>query len=186
MSSGDEAALLQAVAQGDEEALIQLYDRYSRQAFGLAYRILGDATTAEEVVQDAFLALWQHARTLTVRGGSVRAWLLTVVRNRAIDLLRRRRGQPQLLHLDAVTMPLAPSETMEEALDGLEQSAVLQALASLPPEQRQIIELAYFAGLTHQEIATSLGIPLGTVKSRLRLALERLGRAFEQQGSGAH
>jgi len=75
---------------------------------------------------------------------------------------------------------------MEEALDGLEQSAVLQALASLPPEQRQIIELAYFAGLTHQEIATSLGIPLGTVKSRLRLALERLGRLFEQRGSGVH
>ncbi len=75
---------------------------------------------------------------------------------------------------------------MEEALDGLEQSAVLQALASLPPEQRQIIELAYFAGLTHQEIATFLGIPLGTVKSRLRLALERLGRVFEQRGSGAH
>lgn len=179
MSGGEDITLLQAVARGDEDALVQLYDRYGRQAFGLAYRILGDAASAEEVVQDAFLALWHHARLLTMHTGSARAWLLTVVRNRAIDHLRRRRGQVQLVSLDAVVLPSIADDTAREIIERVQRADLLKALDALPKEQREVVELAYFEGLTHHEIATRLRIPLGTVKSRLRLALLRLGRTLE-------
>lgn len=173
MQSWDDASLIRAIADGREEALLVLYDRYSRLAFGLAYRILGDAPVAEEVVQDTFLSIWTNASRFIAQRGSVRSWLLTIVRNRALDELRRRRARPLPFSLE--TAMSGDTVHLDEALIArIDAAQVRAALSSLPEEQRLVIELAYFDGLTHHEIAERLRIPLGTVKSRLRLGLHKL------------
>jgi len=176
--------LIQAVAHRDPTALMALYDRHRRAAFGLAYRVLDDAPTAEEVVQDAFLLVWRHAASFDpARGGSVRAWLLTIVHHRAIDTLRRRLGRRrEASGLEAVEMALATPDAWGEVARGLERDEVRAAVASLPAEQRRAIELAYFEGLTHREVAERTGSPLGTVKGRLRLGLQKLHGALVAAG----
>jgi len=155
-----------------------LYDRFSRQAFGLAYRILGDGPSAEDVVQEAFLTIWRQADRLDPARGRVISFLMTVVHHKAIDLLRSRRGQV------TEPLPLNPilaeqgADVLEMAARSMGRDAIRQALQSLPEEQRNSIEMAYFQGLTHVEIAAALGIPLGTVKSRLRLGLEKMRAAL--------
>uniref|UniRef100_A0A831TCN2 RNA polymerase sigma factor n=1 Tax=Thermorudis peleae TaxID=1382356 RepID=A0A831TCN2_9BACT len=171
----DDRELLQAIARQDADALVALFDRYNRLAFGLAYRILGDAFVAEEVVQDAFMSIWRNAASYDLSRGTVRTWLLTIVRNRAIDQLRGRFGRSQNdVDLDTVAPLLAAPDEWDDLLSEIQASAVRAALRALPEEQRIAIELAYFEGLTHVEIAERLGIPLGTVKSRLRLGLQKL------------
>src|SRR6185312_13625778 len=146
-----------------------------RMAFGLAYRILGDAATAEEVVQDAFMSVWHRAVSFDARRGNTRSWLLTIVHHRAIDQLRgrygRRRGE---IDFDTLEPVLAGPDLWGEVVGGLRAEAVRAALRTLPEEQRRAIEFAYFEGLTQQEIAERTGIPLGTVKSRMRLGLRKL------------
>ena len=175
MEGRDDRELLQAIARQDADALVALFDRYNRLAFGLAYRILGDAFVAEEVVQDAFMSVWRNAASYDFARGNVRSWLLTIVRNRAIDQLRGRFGRSQNdVDLDTVAPLLAAPDEWDDLLSEIQASAVRAALRALPEEQRIAIELAYFEGLTHVEIAERLGIPLGTVKSRLRLGLQKL------------
>ncbi len=175
MEGRDDRELLQAIARQDADALVALFDRYNRLAFGLAYRILGDAFVAEEVVQDAFMSIWHNAASYDLSRGTVRTWLLTIVRNRAIDQLRGRFGRSQSdVDLDTVAPLLAAPDEWDDLLSEIQASAVRAALRALPEEQRVAIELAYFEGLTHVEIAERLGIPLGTVKSRLRLGLQKL------------
>ncbi|MCM8747606.1 sigma-70 family RNA polymerase sigma factor [Thermomicrobiaceae bacterium CFH 74404] len=175
MEGRDDRELLQAIARQDADALVALFDRYNRLAFGLAYRILGDAFVAEEVVQDAFMSIWRHAASYDLSRGTVRTWLLTIVRNRAIDQLRGRFGRSQSdVDLDTVAPLLAAPDEWDDLLSEIQASAVRAALRALPEEQRIAIELAYFEGLTHVEIAERLSIPLGTVKSRLRLGLQKL------------
>lgn len=175
MEGRDDRELLQAIARQDADALVALFDRYNRLAFGLAYRILGDAFVAEEVVQDAFMSIWRNAASYDLSRGTVRTWLLTIVRNRAIDQLRGRFGRSQNdVDLDTVAPLLAAPDEWDDLLSEIQASAVRAALRALPEEQRIAIELAYFEGLTHVEIAERLGIPLGTVKSRLRLGLQKL------------
>lgn len=151
-----------------------LYDLLSRRAFGLAYRMLGDSQSAEDVVQDAFLSVWRAAERIDLARGRLQSYVLTVVHRRAIDVLRRRKGsQAGELPED---MPLADERadvaaSVARALDG---EAVRGALDVLPEEQKQVVDMAYFQGLTHVEIADGLGLPLGTVKSRLRLAMDKL------------
>ena len=174
-SASDEALLL---ALPDRlEALDALYERYVRPAMGLAVRMVGDRETAEEVVQEAFLSVWRNARRYEPTRGSVRTWLLGIVHHRAID---RLRGRPQTAPLpeELGPDPSAP-DVWALAAQQLDRAAIRQALAQLPAEQRQAIELAYFTGLTQSQIAATLGVPLGTVKGRMRLGLARLRGLLE-------
>lgn len=159
------------MATGDESALVALYDGTASQLFGLALRILGDRPAAEEVTGDAYLQAWRQAERFDRRRGTPLAWLLTIVRTRAID--RRRstgRAPVELPEPDG-----APPETPDVALESAGRRRLVRAaLASLRPEQREAVELAYFGGLSHGEIAARLDVPLGTVKTRLRLGMGRL------------
>ncbi|HET7035138.1 MAG TPA: sigma-70 family RNA polymerase sigma factor [Thermomicrobiaceae bacterium] len=174
MAEAADVELLHAISRRDPDALVALYDRYGRLAFGLAYRILGDPATAEEVVQDAFMRVWQRADSFDAERGSLRAWLLSIVHHRAIDQVRKRGIHPEDEALDPIAPRLGVSDVWGDVLATLEAEQVRRAVAELPGEQRQAIELAYFGGLTHSEIAQQTGIPLGTIKSRLRLGLRRL------------
>lgn len=156
-----------------------LYDRLARQAFGLAYRILGEGQSAEDVVQEAFLTVWRQAERINPARGSLTSFLMTVVHHKAIDLLRARRGQAaRNLALDLSAVPRAASDVADVVMESAGRDEVRAALRSLPDEQRRPIELAYFEGLTHVEIAEALGLPLGTVKSRLRLGLDKMRSAL--------
>jgi RNA polymerase sigma-70 factor, ECF subfamily len=172
--TGDDQ-LIAAVARGDHPALLALYDRHGRMAYGLAYRILGESGAAEEAVQDAYLRVWRRASTFDPSRGGVRSWLLTIVHHCAIDLLRRRAGAPPVVAgLDEIAERQAVPDAWSDVSGRLEQDRVRTAVATLPGEQRRAIEMAYFDGLTHREIAERDGLPLGTVKGRLRLGLRRL------------
>ncbi|RIK41207.1 MAG: RNA polymerase subunit sigma-70 [Chloroflexi bacterium] len=162
---------------GDDAALGELYDRYSGPAFALALRMLGERGVAEDVVQEAFLSVWRRASTFDTERGSVRAWLLSIVRNAAIDRTRGRNRQRQGdVALDDVAYRLAADDVWSEVAQRLERERVRAALRELPSEQRETLELAYFGGMTQAEIAARTGEPLGTVKSRARLGLRRLER----------
>ena len=152
-----------------------LYDRYGGVAYGLAYRITTNAATAEDVVQDAFVSLWKQAPRFDPERGQVRSWLLTIVHHRAVDAVRRRAGKPERAlpegpeELEATIG--RPEELAEMVLDA---EAVREAVRQIPGDQRRVIEMAYFMGMTHVEIAEETGAPLGTVKSRLRIGLEKM------------
>lgn len=169
--------LMQAMHRGNVEALGTLYGRHRRAALSIALRVLGDPCAAEDAVHDAFLAAWRRSETFDPARGSVRGWLLAIVRNAAID---RRRGRLAHTDLDASlargdVLPDTPTdETFASVAAHLEAGRVRTALQDLPAEQREAIELAYFGGLTHQEIAQQTGAALGTVKGRLRLGLHKL------------
>jgi RNA polymerase sigma-70 factor (ECF subfamily) len=169
-------ALVARVRGGDEGALGQLYDRYAASIFSLAMRITGDRLTAQEVTQDTFLRLWKHAALFDRQRGAFGAWLFAIARRRALDVLRSRQRQAKIADgtfiSDGGTLP-EPSQADASEHIVLAQ-VIAQAVATLPLTQRQAIELAYFGGLTQQQIATQTGEPLGTVKSRMRAAMETL------------
>lgn len=177
--------LIAAVARGDHQALLALYDRHGRVAYGLAYRILGEAGAAEEAVQDALLRVWRRGSTFDPARGGVRSWLLTIVHHCAIDLHRRRAGAPPVVAgLDEIADRQAVPDAWSEVSGQMEQERVRSAVSTLPGEQRRAIEMAYFDGLTHREIAERDGLPLGTVKGRLRLGLRRLHGLLAEPGPG--
>jgi RNA polymerase sigma-70 factor (ECF subfamily) len=160
---------------GDRNAVAALYDRYGSAAYGLAYRISNDATMAEDAVQDAFVAVWQQIRRFDPERGQVRPWLLAIVRHKAIDAVRRRAGRPERLLPDGPDRLVAShGDPAELAERGIDAEAVRDAIRRIPEEQRRTIEMAYFQGLTHSEIARAMDVPPGTVKSRLRIGLEKL------------
>jgi RNA polymerase sigma-70 factor (ECF subfamily) len=176
--------LVAQLAAGSQEALAELYDRYGRLAFSVALRVLGDPGRAEDAVQEAFLKIWNHASTFDVSRGSLRNWLMTSVRNRSIDYLRGRgaheRQEVQLQ--SALAEVSARSDPWREVSLSLERSAVREAMSNLPAEQRQAVELAYFGGYSHREIADMTRVPLSTVKGRMRLALEKLSSYLQGKG----
>ena len=154
-----------------------LYDRHGGAAYSLAYRIVGDRTAAEDVTQEAFLSIWRSNARFDRARGSVRSWVLSVVRNRAIDALRRGGTQaPKLDHDDDSMLEARPAaeRTEDEALRRETSRELRGALGQLPEDQSQVIQLAYFGGFSHSEIAEMLGMPLGTVKGRMRLGLEKI------------
>jgi RNA polymerase sigma-70 factor, ECF subfamily len=170
--------LMGLVARRDQRAFEVLYDRHGGIAYSLAYRIVGDAGGAEDVTQEAFLSVWRSEAGYDPARGSVRSWLLGIVRNRAIDVLRRNSsGRAPRLDLGAeerlAEVP-APDRTDTEALRRDEARSIRGALAQLPEDQSQVIGLAYFGGFSQSEIASMLGAPLGTVKGRMRLGLEKV------------
>lgn len=150
-----------------------MYDAHHRQAIGLAYRILGDLGDAEEVVQEVFLSAWRTGHAYDPSRGSAHAWILAMVRNRSIDVLRSRRRRPVQPLAEGVDPPDS-TDVPTQAMSNVVADAARTALDSLPPEQKQVIELAYFGGLSHTEIATQLAAPIGTVKGRIRLGMDRL------------
>jgi RNA polymerase sigma-70 factor (ECF subfamily) len=173
-------AVLARVAGGELDALDELYERYKTMAYSIAYRITNDATLAEDVVQDAFLGAWRNAAHYLQGRGSVKTWLLSIVHHRAIDAIRRRRPTTELPEREDVPPPaLRLPDVWAEVAAGLDAEAVRRALDALSDVQREAIELAYFGGLTQQEVAARTGAPLGTVKSRMRLGLLAMRRDLE-------
>lgn len=167
--------LLARVAARDDTALGVLYDRHGGLAFGLAYRVLRDRGQAEDVVQEAFLSVWRRAATFDAGKGSARGWLMSIVHNAAIDRRRGRfRHQQDEVDIEDHAWRLADDDVWDDVSRRLDREHVRQALAEIPQEQRETLELAYFGGLTQAEIAAQTGEPLGTVKSRARLGLRRL------------
>ena len=169
--------LMPLVGRKDPEAFEVLYDRHGGVAYSLAYRIVGDRAAAEEVTQEAFISVWRSGARFDAARGSVRSWLLSVVRNRAIDFLRSRAGKaPKLTFDDEAVLEQRPAaeRTEEEALQRETAAEVRGALGKLPGEQSKVIELAYFGGFSHSEIASILNLPMGTVKGRMRLGLEKI------------
>ena len=175
----EDEILAEGIRRRDPSAMEALYDRYSRQAFGLAYRILGDGPSAEDALQEAFLTVWRQADRIDSTRGRLSSYLMTVVHHKAVDLVRSRRGQAvRHLPLDPSVVGQEESDMVEGLAHASRREAVQRALSSLPPEQLEPIGLAYFEGLTHVEIAERLVLPLGTVKSRLRLGLEKMRSAL--------
>src|SRR5258705_5857399 len=180
-SAADDAdrAVPAHVAAGQLDALQDLYDKYRTMAYSIALRITADASLAEDVVQDAFLGAWRNAARYVEGKGSVKTWLLSIVHHRAVDAVRRRRPTVELPEREAVPPPaMTLPDVWAEVAGNLDRDAIAVAMASLSDVQREAIELAYFGGLTQQEIAARTGTPLGTVKSRIRLGLLALVGAF--------
>ena len=172
----DWTSLIKQMAAGDQSALATLYDTTSRLVFGLVLRILTDRATAEEVLLDIYTQVWRQAGAYDNKRGAPLAWLMTIARSRAIDRLRSGRNEQQSKEpLDSVGELSATTESPEEATAISERRTLVRsALESLSPEQREVIELAYYSGLSHSEIAARLGQPLGTVKTRTRLGMIKL------------
>ena len=184
-STDTDEDLMGRVAGGDSRAFETIYDRYHRQAYSLARRITGRAGGAEEATQDAFLSLWREASRYDPARASLSTWLLALVRYRSIDW--RRHGTSRGLHHGlpegAAERTEAPERTEEQVIAIQECDRAVRLVAALPPEQREVIDLAYFAGYTQKEIAAKIGIPLGTVKGRARLGLLKLRDAAERESA---
>ena len=173
-------ALLALVARSDDEALAALYDRYARPAYALAVRILRDPALAQDAVQDAFLTAWRTAPSFDPRRGTAATWLMTLVHRRAVDVVRREDRRRATPLEDA---PVASGDATDEAAEVREQRRRVRcALAVLTPPEREALELAYYGGLSQSEIAERLGVPLGTVKSRMFAGLARLREALGEAG----
>ena len=177
-------ALVALVARGDETALGELYDRVGRIAYGLAFRVLRDERLAEDAVQEGFLAAWRTAAGFSAERAKASTWLLTLVHRRAVDLVRReerRRVEP--LDLEQRDAPDPAGSAEDEAWLGFERERVLRLLRALPDAQREALELAYYGGYSQAELAERLGVPLGTIKSRMFAGLARLRELLDDTES---
>lgn len=181
----DEALIL-AIAGGAVWAMEPLYQRYSRLLYSMAYRMVSDHQIAEDLIQEAFLSVWRRAISYSPQSGAVRSWLISIVHHRTIDYLRsvRRRSVMKEATWEEVEQDdrAAVPDVWDEAWHSIQSSQVRAALMDIPTEQRMVIELAYFQGWTHTEIAEGCLIPLGTVKARMRLGLKHLKRGLEKMG----
>jgi RNA polymerase sigma-70 factor (ECF subfamily) len=170
-----DSALLAQMSGGDEGALATLYDRWSDRVHSLAVHLLRDARDAEDIVEETFWQAWRGASRYDVTRGNVGTWLLTICRSRALDRLRSRRRRPEDTTLDDAPAAASPEPDAMDAMVTMETGRIVRAaLAELPIEQRQALELAYFRGLSQSEIAERTGQPLGTIKTRVRLAMVKL------------
>jgi RNA polymerase sigma-70 factor (ECF subfamily) len=177
-SSLNDETLLRLIGNAHSDALNQLYQRYSSLVFGLALRTVGNSATAEEITLDVFTRVWQKAETYRSEQGKVSTWLMSITRNLAIDTLRRQNVRPEQYSVSwtEISRPVIQDHNHPERATELamQQEEIRAAVAQLPPEQRQVLGLAYFAGYTHSQIADLLDQPLGTVKTRIRLAMQKL------------
>ncbi len=194
IDSLDDTALITLIAGSSGEvahqALGVLYDRYGRLVYTIAYHVVGDNETAEEITQDAFVRVWESAATYRAEMAKVTSWLVSIARHRAIDELRRRGSRPEqnsvgwpsdsdLENIEHLPVLNGPEDAVESAI---QSRGIRQMVALLPPEQRQVLGLAYFKGMSHSQIAEMLGEPLGTVKSRIRTAMQRLRDTLVEHG----
>jgi len=181
LPSSDDALLAQRIRSGDRDALGELYDRYASVALATALRVVANREQAEDLVHDGFVAVWQKIDRFDPMRGSLRSWLLTVVRNRAIDRLRSARSSIAIEVADEQSLlRTSPNPTWEAAIARRSAAELRSALDGLPPEQRQAIELAYFGGNTYREIAVLTNVPLGTANGRLRLGLAKLRDSLQE------
>ncbi|MBM2809916.1 MAG: sigma-70 family polymerase sigma factor [Chloroflexi bacterium] len=185
-ASVSDQALMERVVSRDPSALDVLYERYARAVYSLVYRILGDGSAAEDVVQEVFLKLWKQPESYNAERGALGSWLLSVAHNRAIDQLRRRKSREEhpLPELRESEELVADGALDPADLAGLNEAAaaIRRALAQIPPAQRRAIEMAFFEGKTHVEIAAELDEPLGTAKTRIRLGMRKLRSILEAEG----
>jgi RNA polymerase sigma-70 factor (ECF subfamily) len=179
LSTVSDAELIGLVTQGDQDALGVLYERYSRAVYSFSLRIVGDAQVAEEILQEVFVRAWQQGGSFQSARGSLITWLLSITHNLSIDEVRRRKRRPQKAdseepELILASLPDESSDVEEEVWLSSLRVSIQEALQQLPAAQREAIELAYFQGLTQREIADTLGEPLGTIKTRMRLGMLKL------------
>jgi RNA polymerase sigma-70 factor (ECF subfamily) len=169
-----DAVLVSAIRSGDEQAMAQLYERYSAIVYSVALRVLGDTGAAEDILQEVFMQLWRSPDTFDATRGSLPGWLAVITRNRAIDSLRKRRPEADITDVILCIEPdLVRSAEWSRALE-----TIRGTLGSMPSPQRSALEMAFFEGLTHSEIAEKTGEPLGTIKTRIRTGLLTLRKAF--------
>ena len=182
MSSADfkaaspDTALVSAIRAGDQNAMAALYDRYSSIVYSVALRVLGDTGAAEDVQQDVFMQLWRNPGAFDASRGNLGAWLAVIARNRAIDALRKRKPEDDV---EDVVLSVVPDMAAEADRSRIAVK-VRELLAAMPAAQRTALEMAYYEGLTHTEIATKTGEPLGTIKTRIRAGLIALRKAFQK------
>ncbi len=186
-SALDDESLMPLIVAAQPEALGELYSRYGRLVFSLAFHSVGDHGAAEEITQDVFVRVWQHAAQYQASEGKVRTWLLAITRHHAVDHLRRHRARPELRLFEWGDRLPAPGSTgdglEQEAELALERDRIQAAVSQLPVEQQQVLVLAYFQGFTQSQIAEGLSLPLGTVKTRIRLAMDKLRQALCDEGA---
>jgi RNA polymerase sigma-70 factor (ECF subfamily) len=179
----DDQALIRLIQGGREEALSELYDRYNRLVFSLALNVVRDSGTAEEIVLDVFTRIWEKANTYRADRAKVGTWLTSITRYRAIDVLRRQGARPEQHSTPWDDLPLSAhprTDGPERAAEfALRRDQVRGAIIQLPDEQREVLALAYYGGYTQREIADATGQPLGTVKTRVRLAMQKLRDALQ-------
>jgi RNA polymerase sigma-70 factor (ECF subfamily) len=183
----DDESLMGLILDAEPEALGELYNRYGHLVFSLAFQTVGEPAAAEEITQDVFVRVWQRAEQYRPEQGKVRSWLATIARHRAIDHLRRRGVQPELRAVAWADESSEPGST----IDGLQQEAELDmqreqvhaAVSQLPREQEQVLVLAYFQGLSQSQIAAALDLPLGTVKTRIRLGMDKLRQMLRDESA---
>jgi RNA polymerase sigma-70 factor, ECF subfamily len=182
-----DARLAERMRSGDTEALGELYDRYAATALAVALRVVGDRDEAEDIVHDVFVVVWRKIGGFNADRGPLRSWILTIVRNRAIDRIRARRPSMDLDDADErALLRTGPNPTWEDALRRASAADVRAALNNLPAEQRRAVELAYFDGYTYREVADLTGVPAGTANGRLRLALLKLRDALAPSVAAPH
>lgn len=184
-SGQDDQTLIRLIVRADPDALSELYDRYNRLVFSLALGSVGDHGTAEEITLDVFTRVWRQARTYREEQGKVSTWLTSITRHRAIDELRRRGARAEQHSVEWADLPPAvmprtngPEPATELAM---QRQRVRAAISELPKAQRQVLALAFFSGYTHREIAEALDQPLGTVKTRIRLAMQKLRQTLQEE-----
>lgn len=181
----DDATLIRLIEREHTEALSVLYDRYSRLVFSLALHLLGDQATAEEVTLDVFTRVWEKAGMYRADKAKVSTWLASIARYHSIDILRRQGSRPEqnsVAWTEVTTDTLLSADGPEEATElTMQRQRVRVAMGELPSDQQQVLALAYFNGLTHREIAEKLGEPLGTVKTRIRLAMQKLRQSLQDE-----
>jgi RNA polymerase sigma-70 factor (ECF subfamily) len=170
----EEADLIERICSGDENAMADMYDRYSGIIYGVALRVLGNTSAAEDVLQEVFLQLWRNPQAFDANRGRLAPWLAVIARNRAIDHLRKRPAEERIEELAISTqVNLEDEASQRQAI-----TKIRTVLGQLPQEQRRALEMAFFEGMTHVEIAAKTGEPLGTIKTRIRTALMAVRRAF--------
>jgi RNA polymerase sigma-70 factor, ECF subfamily len=174
-AASPDTALVSAIRAGDQNAMAALYDRYSPVVYSVALRVLGDTGAAEDVQQDVFMQLWRNPGAFDASRGNLGAWLAVITRNRAIDTLRKRRPQDDL---EDVVLSVVPDLAADADRSRI-ATKIRELLGAMPPAQRSALEMAYYEGLTHTEIASKTGEPLGTIKTRIRAGLIALRKALE-------
>ena len=180
----DDAQLIRLITKAQDDALNELYDRYNRLVFSVAIAIVGDRSVAEEITLDVFVQVWKHAATYQPDLAKVSTWLIAITRHHAIDILRWQKSRPEAdpLSWDGISLQNGPAmHNLEEHVEvNLQRKQVREALAELPDDQRKALVLAYFKGYTQHEISERLGQPLGTIKTRIRLAMQKLRKLLEE------
>lgn len=189
-SALDDEVLITRVAGHDSSALEHLYDRYARIVYATALRMLGNAELAEDIVQETFWRVWRRSGSFAIGRGQVAGWIFGIAHNLCIDELRRQRSRPTTVQHEQEEQAIldqldAQSDVVGAAIERERRRIILQALAQIPPEQREVLELAYFRGLSQSEIAQRLNSPIGTVKTRTRLALQKMRDLLHNQKIGA-